>query len=454
MSTKGIRDFRPVLHFTPEKNWNNDPNGLVYENGRYHLFYQHNPEEPVWGPMHWGHAVSADLIHWEHLPIALYPDQLGTIFSGSAVYDAENTSGFGKDGKAPIVAMFTQHGEREQQSIAWSLDGIHFEKYPGNPVLKNNTLPDFRDPKIFRNPVKNCWGAVVSAGDRVHFYASRDLKHWEKTGEFGPEGNHSQGVWECPDLFPLEHDGKTVWVLLVSMGGNEENHGARIQYFLGDFDGEAFRCDGRFDKPEFLDSGLDNYAGVTYDNTAQRIFIGWGLNPVYADKTPTGEFCGLMTLPRRLSLEDTPKGGLRLAGVPLVQDVFGEKIPWNGGELPGEVFLLTVTGEGPCTVALKNSLGQKFCFGVNEQNQAFVDRSEAGARDFSEAFASEWYSQISASRFYDGPWKLELVFDRSACELFLDHGTRYFSQVLYPDTPYTEMEISGNGTAVLQRLKD
>ena len=128
MSTKGIRDFRPVLHFTPEKNWNNDPNGLVYENGRNHLFYQHNPEEPVWGPMHWGHAVRADLINWEHLPIALYPDQLGTIFSGSAVYDAENTSGFGKDGKAPIVAMVTQHGEREQQSIAWSLDGIHFEK--------------------------------------------------------------------------------------------------------------------------------------------------------------------------------------------------------------------------------------------------------------------------------------------------------------------------------------
>ena len=409
MSTKGIRDFRPELHFSPKIGWTNDPNGLFYENGTYHLYYQHYPDDTVWGPMHWGHASSTDLLHWEYHPIVMAPDELGYIFSGSAVLDTANTTGFGKDGVTPIVAMFTHHhhadGEEdyEQQSIAYSLDhGMTFTKYEGNPVIPSR-MRDFRDPKVFYNEKKSCWGMVLAAGDRVHFYASKDLKSWEKTGEFGPEGNYSEGVWECPDLFPLEVGGETYWVLMVSMGPNDKNHGARVQYFTGSFDGDTFISDGRFTAPEFIDSGFDNYAAVTYHNTDQRILVGWGDNVVYADKTPTNEFCCVMTVPRVLSLVDTPLGGVRLAGKPVSDSAFDKGVPSNG-TLPGEVFKLTVTGEGPCTVTLSNETGDRFTFGVNEENEAFIDRTGAGARDFSPLFGSDWYGKIAAPRFYEGSW--------------------------------------------------
>ena len=210
MSTPAPRDFRPALHYTPQSWWINDPNGLVYAKGQYHLFAQYY-HEPVWGPMHWAHAVSRDLLHWEHLPIALAPDDLGAVFSGSAVFDQNNTSGLGREGQAPLVALYTSHGDFEQQSLAYSLDGVHFEKYSGNPVIPNQERADFRDPKVFWNPVKSCWSLVLAAGDHVEFFASPDLLHWTKTGRFGPQGNYSEGVWECPDLFPLAApDGREV----------------------------------------------------------------------------------------------------------------------------------------------------------------------------------------------------------------------------------------------------
>lgn len=441
MSTKGVRDFRPSLHFTPRSGWINDPNGLVFENGKYHLFAQYFPE-PYWGPMHWYHAVSRDLIHWEHLPVALKPDELGYIFSGSAAYDQDNTSGLGRDGAAPLVAMFTHHGEHEQQSVAYSLNGVDFLKYPGNPVIPNTEKTDFRDPKIFHNPVRGCWGMVLAAGDHVEFYASQDLLHWEKTGEFGPEGSFSQGVWECPDIFPLPAENGELWVLLVSMGANQENHGSRTQYFTGSFDGDRFISDGRFTQPEWIDSGFDNYAAVTYNGAQERILVGWAANWIYADKTPTGSYCCQMTVPRKLSLVDTPKGGARLAGRPVSDSVFGPTEPFTG-KLPGEVFKLTAAGGGPCTITLSNEVGEEFRFGVDGENQAFIDRSQAGAKDFHPDFASDWYGRLSAPRFYDGGWTLELTFDRSICELFLDHGTRAFTQVLYPSQPYTKVSATG-----------
>lgn len=459
MSTQGIRDFRPQLHFTPKTGWINDPNGLVYENGKYHLFAQYY-QEPHWGPMHWYHATSTDLIHWEHLPIALEPDELGYIFSGSAVLDEKNTSGFGQDGKAPLVAMYTSHGShstvdghgQEQQSIAYSLDGIHFTKYQGNPVIPNTALRDFRDPKVFHNAVKNCWGMVLAAGDHVEFYASQDLKSWTKTGQFGPQGNYSQGVWECPDLFPLTVNGKELWVLLVSMGPNPQNHGARIQYFTGSFDGDQFVADGRFTQPEFVDAGFDNYAGVTYSGTPERLFVGWALNPVYAGNTPTGEYCCQMTLPRAATLADTPKGGPRLAFAPKDQAAFGEAAPWDGN-LPGEVFKLTVTGSGASTITLSNEQGQALRFGVDHQNQAFVDRREAGAKDFDQYFGQDWAGLLCAPRFYDGQWEMQFIFDRSICEMYLDGGTRVFTAAVYPDAPYTKLSATGKAEIQIHSQK-
>ena len=450
MSTKGKRDFRPMLHFTPESGWINDPNGLVYENGNYHLFAQYF-HEPHWGPMHWCHAVSRDLIHWEHLPIALAPDSLGMIFSGSAVYDTENSSGLG-EGRAPIVAMYTSHGDTEQQSIAFSTDLIHFTPYDGNPVIENKTLPDFRDPKLFRHPLGG-WGVVMAAGDRVVFYRSENLKEWEKTGEFGPGGNLSKGVWECPDLFPLTLDGKEYWILLVSMGANEENRGSRTQYFIGAFNGKTFTCAQPFDHTEFIDQSFDHYAGVTFDHTpgGEKLMVAWCANWVYANSLPTGDFCGQMTFARRFSLVQTPKG-VRLGGSPVTDGIF-EKEAASGkeGTLPGEVFRLTVRGNGTGKAVLFNDAGEEFVFGVNQAGEMFIDRRRAGARDFDEHFSSDRYGIISATRFFDGGWEMDLYFDHSVTEIYADQGTRTFTQLVYPNAPYTCFRLEGGAeTAVLR----
>lgn len=433
MSTKGARNYRPEIHFTPKTGWINDPNGLVCVDGVYHLFAQYFPE-PHWGPMHWYHAQSRDLIRWEHLPVALAPDELGLIFSGSAVYDVRNTSGFGSAEKPPIVAMYTSHGDHEQQSIAWSTDGVNFNKYEGNPVIPNTELRDFRDPKVFANPIRGGWSVVLSVGDRAMFYASEDLKNWTKTGEFGPDGNRSEGVWECADLFPLELDGGEKWILLVSMGPNKPNHGARTQYFIGNFDGDKFVCDTPFDRAEFIDGGLDNYAAVTYSGAPDRTLIGWAANWVYANDLPTDDFCCQMTLARKLSLMHTPLGGIRLAQQPVLPDFK----PANN--IDGELFKLTVSGEGAATVRLTNG-GEWFDFGVNSENELFIDRSHAGEKDFNADFADDWYSKISAPRLFDGHWTIELIFDRSVTELYCDGGTRVMTNLVYPTKPYDRAEV-------------
>ena len=454
--------YRPEIHFTAKRGWINDPNGLVYYKGRYHLFAQYYPEDTHWGPMHWLHAVSDDLVHWEELGIALEPDELGFIFSGSAVVDEENTSGFGTAENPPLVAMFTHHlnvgGDPqkpvEQQSIAWSTDGITFHKYEGNPVIPSES-PDFRDPKVFKNP-KGGWGMVLAAGDRVCFYASQNLKEWEKTGEFGPEGNFSGGVWECPDLFPLTIDGEEKWVLLVSMGPFEENRGARVQYFIGSFDGSRFVSDGSFERVEFMDSGYDNYAAVTYFGTEQRILIGWGDNVVYADKTPTDEegFRCVHTLPRALSLVKTELGGVRLAQQPIDGGVFAETAAEDSSVLPSSLCKVHLRGEGAAIIALKNAAGEQFRFGVNDQNEVFTDRTLAGVKDFAENYASESFGKAIAPRFYDGEWEMTLYIDHMCTELFVDGGTRAFSQLVFPTENYDTIAVAGNVTVEVYPAKD
>jgi len=452
MSTKGIRDFRPKLHFTTPKGWINDPNGLVFYGGKYHLFYQHHPHDTCWGPMHWGHAVSDNLIQWEHLPIALYPDEDGTIFSGSAVADTNNVSGLQKkDGEIPIIAFYTSHGEQEVQSIAYSYDAVNFTKYEKNPVIENPGIPDFRDPKMFWNPIRDCWSMVLAAGDRLMFYASDNLLNWEKTGEFGNDknpGNHAHGVWECPDMIPFKHENKTIWLLLASMGGTPEKESVMTQYFLGDFDGDKFICTYPFGYVEQLDSGWDNYAGVTYSNIEPPTFIGWATCGKYADKTPTGDYCCTMTLPRVLSIEKTSKGP-RLATFPTAL----EGNFCKGTSIEGETFMLRIEGMGACCVALTNDAAQVLKFGVDSENQLFIDRSKAGAVDFSEHFASDTFSIRKAERFYDGVYSLEFIFDVSIAELFVDKGTRSMSMVCYPDTPYTNVSVSGDAKMQIYNLK-
>ena len=289
----------------------NDPNGLVYFHDTWHMFFQHYPDSTVWGPMHWGHAVSKDLVHWQQKPIALYPDSLGYIFSGSAVIDKRNTAGFGKNA---MVAIFTYHdAEKEKagkddyqsQGIAYSLDeGKTWEKYSGNPVLPNPGKRDFRDPKVFWDPKTDNWKMILAAGDHLELYSSSNLKKWEKVSEFTDPVDEKLGVWECPDLFPLKAEGDNVqkWVLIISHNPGAPNGGSGTRYFIGDYDGKDFTTNQT--ENLWLDYGTDNYAGVTFNNAPddERILIGWMNNWNYGQQIPTKGWRSAMTLPAKAEI--------------------------------------------------------------------------------------------------------------------------------------------------------
>lgn len=308
--------YRPQYHFSPESGWMNDPNGLVFYDGEYHLFYQYYPDSTVWGPMHWGHAVSTDLFSWTHLPVALYPDSLGYIFSGSAVSDIYNTSGFGDGTTPPLIAVFTYHNselerkgnnEFQSQGIAWSNDrGRTWKKFQGNPVLPNPGIRDFRDPKVFRHDASGKWIMILAVHDRVHIYSSPDLKNWSFESEFGESAGSHGGVWECPDLFPLTVTGtsSSKWVMLVSINPGGPNGGSVTQYFTGEFDGHKFIPDDIAAK--WMDMGTDNYAGVTWsgipEQDGRKILIGWMSNWNYATVVPSSLWRSAMTIPRELTL--------------------------------------------------------------------------------------------------------------------------------------------------------
>ena len=449
MATKGERDYRPKMHFAPKAGWINDPNGLVKRGDTYHLFAQYYPNDTVWGPMHWLHATSEDLVRWNEIGVALEPDELGFIFSGGALVDEAGRAGFGKNA---LIVMYASHGECEQQSIAYSTDGINFTKHPGNPVIKNPGLKDFRDPNPFINPVLNCFSVVIAAGDRVAFYKSNDMVNWERTGEFGKEENRLGTVFECPDLFPLKApDGRTVWALTASMICPPEEGGSRPQYFLGEFDGYTFRQTEVYDEPVLLDAGYDNYAPITFFGTEEPIMLGWGNSWTYAAQEPTGEYCGVMTLARRVSLKNT-KAGLRIAQMPVIQ--MGKESPiQSGGALPGDVFALKIKSHGVFSAALYNKKGERFEFGLNEGGMFFTDRSCSGEMAFNDLYNSPLYQHTNAKRLMDGPVELLVVFDRSIIEIFADNGLYANATLMYPTSPYEYLELTG-AEAMIMELRD
>lgn len=297
---------RPQFHFTPQKNWINDPNGMFFYNGKYHLFYQYNPGDSVWGDIHWGHAVSEDLVSWTELDPALFPDKggLGMVFSGGAVVDRDNTSGLMVGEHPPIFLFFTTSNDvgNQQQSAAYSLDGG--EKWiwvESNPVIPNTEIKDFRDPKVVWYAEGDYWVMALAVGQQIWLYKSSNLLEWEKLSEFGDGYGCHEGVWECPDLFQLTVGSESKWVLLVSINPGGPNGGSATQYFIGDFDGIQYKPADK--KTRWMDYGPDNYASVTWDNLGtERIAIGWMSNWLYANFTPTTEWRGAMTLPRRLEL--------------------------------------------------------------------------------------------------------------------------------------------------------
>lgn len=451
-------DYRPKVHFTPPENWMNDPNGMVYVKGIYHLFYQHYPLAPVWGPMHWGHAISEDLLHWTHKPIALYPDELGYIFSGSCVYDKDNVSGFGTKENPPLIAIFTSHNpenNQEQQSIAYSVDYEHFEKNDENPVISNTDKSDFRDPKIFWNPIKECWSLVLAAGRVVEFYQSKNLKEWDKTGEFVVGEHGFGGICECPDCFPLQTEEGTKWVLIVSMILPKDKIGQKTiqggywmehvtQYYVGEFNGDTFIDTMQSEEPLLLDFGADNYAAVTFQNLDEKVMIGWADNWDYANKTPSEKFRGKMTLARRMSLVNT-REGYRLCfqpqGIEKYQAESYEIV--KNCRIREQCFGLLVDVEEQGCVTLYNGKGEELLVQVTDK-EVILDRSKAGLQDFEEHFGQTTFSRFVAKRMTTGPSQMEIIFDEAFIEVFGEDGLVPISASVYPTEPYEQIRLEGN----------
>lgn len=460
--------YRPQYHFSPRLNWMNDPNGLVYYKGEYHLFYQHYPDSTVWGPMHWGHAVSSDLIHWTHLPIALYPDSLGYIFSGSAVVDTKNTSGFGSIENPALIAIFTYHNNIlaetgrnafQNQGIAYSTDGGRtWTKYPRNPVLLNPGKRDFRDPKVFWNRDVGKWNMILAVHDRVHIYSSPDLKNWFFESEFGSNAGAHGGVWECPDLFPLRvvESKLTKWVMLISINPGGPNGGSATQYFTGDFDGQVFVPDETTEK--WLDWGPDNYAGVTWSGVPEtpdkRIFIGWMNNWKYASVIPTSVWRSSMTIPRELKLVNE-KGKYFLISEPVSElnrirkdhkslsvnsnsdkktlNILAEELNLSQCEMKLKFELDEVTPD-TIGIILENKVKEKILIGYSLRNRkVFIDRSRSGDLSFSGNFTG-----ISEAPYTTGKnITMQLLVDASSVELFIDDGRIVMTSLCFPSENFT-----------------
>lgn len=462
-----------MIHFTPASGWMNDPNGMVYHNGVYHLFFQHYPDSTVWGPMHWGHATSTDLVTWKEQPIKLFPDSLGYIFSGSAVSDSLNTAGFGKDGKTPLVAIFTHHkierendgtNTHENQSIAYSLDdGASWTKYEGNPVLKNPGHRDFRDPKVAWHAAHKKWVMTLAVGDRVMFYSSPNLKDWQKESEFGDKAGAHGGVWECPDLFSMTYDGKTIWVLIVNINPGAPNGGSGTQYFTGDFDGKTFTPHST--QAKWMDYGPDNYAGITWSNTGERkILIGWMSNWLYANQVPTVKWRSAMTIARELGLQKNDDGYL-LTSLP-VKELYtaagDEKLIQNLSiqgitdltEKLGPVKLpyilqIDLAQAADFNLSLSNSNNEALVMGYEKSaNQFFIDRSKAGVSAFHQQFAAKHTApRLSKANGLS----LTLVVDVASVELFADGGLTAMTSIFFTQHGYDKITIqSDQGNTLLK----
>lgn len=464
----------------------NDPNGMVYHDGEYHLFYQYHPESTVWGPMHWGHAVSKDLMHWEHLPIALAPDELGYIFSGSAVVDKKNTSGLGSEETPAMVCIFTHHdavakesanGDHEVQSIAYSVDkGRSWVKYAGNPVLPNvDKIYDFRDPKVIWDESRSQWVMVLAAKDRIHFYTSANLLEWSYRSEWGHAYGDRVGVWECPDLFPLQVQGseEQKWILILSLNPGGPNGGSGTQYFVGDFDGERFIIDEQFasdiaeGKGVWLDFGPDNYAGVTWSGIPKEdgrcIYIGWMSNWLYGQAVPSEAWRSAMTLPRTLSLIYS-EGRYRLStefvselneisGARLASNTFEKiqepKVLFSDIASSGYRFYFETEKKKDLTFGLKfsNEAGELFVVGYDgASNNYFMDRSKSGAVSFNESFTEMIFAPIS---YESEKISLDIVLDMASLELLADEGSLAMSSIFFAKQLYNKVELVIGAGALL-----
>ncbi|MBR5736363.1 MAG: GH32 C-terminal domain-containing protein [Bacteroidales bacterium] len=443
--------LRMVYHFTPAFGWNNDPNGLFYKDGVWHMYFQHNPYSVFWGNMTWGHATSEDLIHWTQHDNVLKPDPLGAIFSGSAVVDKDNTAGFGEDA---VIAIYTSDRNGERQSIAYSTDGGYtFTKYGGNPVLPDNPASrDFRDPKVYW--IGGQWVMAVSVRQVVEFYGSPDLRNWHLLSSFGEGIGSHRSVWECPDLRKFEYGGKEKWVLFVTIG-QDPNHANNTQYFIGDFDGKRFTADP-LPYPLWLDQGVNQYAGQSYFNAPddRTVFIAWLTSSAFSSTMPaTKYFTGGMTLPRELSLKSNGRHPI-LASVP-APEVFaargkasslslkaGDRTVIPGGAMGAYEIDLTFTpsGQDPFGFILSNDAGERVVYTFRpSEGVLLTDRSQSGLQAFPKEVASPVVSVIPVRDYY----KVQLFYDRMVSEMFVNDGDAVITNCVYPSAYYDHVEVFG-----------
>lgn len=461
--------FRPVYHHTPVYGWMNDPNGMFYKDGVYHLYFQYNPYGSVWGNMHWGHSTSTDLMHWKFEGCAIVPDAWGAIFSGSCVVDHENTAGFGKEA---VVAFYTSAkstpwGDIQMQSMAYSLDnGKTFTKYEGNPILTSSEK-DFRDPKVFWYAPGKHWVMILAVGQHMEIYSSVNLKEWKKESEFGAMQGAHGGVWECPDLveIPVEGTREKKWVLICNLNPGGPFGGSAAQYFVGLFDGKKFVNESPT-QTKWMDWGKDNYATVTWNNApdGRCIALGWMSNWQYANNVPTRQYRSANTLARDLTLyregqelylKSTPSSEVKKArgkkvSIPSFKvsekhemvNLFEEK----QGAYEVEIVIQN-TGASKIAFCLLNDKGEKVSMYYDLNRKQFVmDRSESGKVDFSKDFPAVTVAPVNV----DKELTLRLFVDRSSIEAFGEDGKFVMTNLVFPSQPYVKMcfEADKNGYAV------
>lgn len=465
--------LRPQYHFSPEKNWMNDPNGLVYYEGEYHLFYQYNPFGDKWGHMSWGHAVSPDMVHWKHLPLALAEEDGVMIFSGSAVVDWKNTSGFGKDGKPPLVAIYTGYNTTnhlQYQCIAYSNDkGRTWTKYSGNPVI-NLDSKNFRDPKVQWHEPSHQWIMTVSlsAEHKVCFYGSKNLKEWTLLSQFGPAGA-TGGVWECPDLFELPVEGTTEkrWVLVVNMNPGSVAGGSGGQYFIGQFDGTKFVIEP--DEPVlWFDYGKDCYATVSWSgipkSDGRRLWIGWMNNWDYGQDVPTSPWRSAMTVPREIGLRKIGDG-IRLVQNPVRELVRlrREEVSFAGGnssaanawlaknKISGDLLELNMefapADSGVQGIKVFKGAKEETIIGVDRAaGRVFLDRTTSGNVDFHPQFSGVQNTPLLSRT---GKVKLHIFLDASSVEVFINDGESVITDLVFPSANSRGLEFFGGDSATI-----
>ena len=434
---KNREQYRPVYHHTPAYGWMNDPNGMFYKDGVWNLYFQHNPYGSQWENMTWGHSTSTDLVHWKFQGDPVLPDALGTVFSGSAVVDKENTSGFGK---GAVIALYTSAGESQTQSMAYSTDnGKTFTKYEGNPVITSN-VPDFRDPHMFWNEDIKKWNMILAAGQHMEIYSSDNLKDWKLESSFGETyGNHG-GVWECPDLMKMKVRGtnKEKWMLICNINPGGPFGGSATQYFIGDFDGRKFTCESKPEVTKWMDYGKDHYATVTFDNAPEgrRVAIAWMSNWQYANQVPTLQYRSGNSIPRDLGLFEY-KGETYCSVVPSPEMTAARSK--KSTKSLSESCEMVVNLKGNATITLSNDKGEKVVMCYDAKAETFsMDRTKSGKMDFSNDFAATTKAQT-----YGKISQLRIFIDKSSIEVFDAEGKMAMTNLVFPTKPYNKVTVKG-----------